>query len=330
MRPTPLCRQLGIEVPVIQAPIGSATTPALAAAVANAGGLGTLAITWLDSGTVAARVAQTRELTAKPIAVNVSLAFSVRDQLEAALDGGVRIVSTFWGRAADLHAVIASAGAIHLHTVGSPQEAARAVDDGVDVVVAQGWEAGGHVWGRSTSLSLIPAVVDAVDPVPVVAAGGIADGRGLAAALMLGAQAVWMGTRFLASHEASTHARYRARLIAAEVTDTSYTTCFDGGWPDAPHRVLGNNTLDAWERAGRPGGPHRPGEGDVVATDSAGGSFQRYDDMMPTADLAGDLDEMALYAGQSAGLVHDVLPAAQIVTEIAAEAQARLRAWAPR
>lgn len=230
------------------------------------------------------------------------------------------MVSTFWGDPAELRRPIEAAGAFHLNTVRSPAEAVQAVEAGVDAVVAQGWEAGGHVWGQVASMPLIPAVVDALDPVPVIAAGGIGDGRGLAAALVLGAQAVWLGTRFLTATEASTHAVYRESLAAADVDSTTHTACFDGGWPDAPHRVLRNTTLDEWESAGRPASPHRPGEGDVVARAQDGRQFRLYDDMMPLADVDGQLDRMALYAGQSVGLVKDILPASQILHTIVTEA----------
>jgi NAD(P)H-dependent flavin oxidoreductase YrpB (nitropropane dioxygenase family) len=324
---TPLCELLGVRVPVVQAPVGSACTPELAAAVSNAGGLGMLAITWMDPSLVRSRLARLRDLTAAPVGVNVSLAFPVRAQVEAALEMGVRVVSTFWGDPAELHDLIAAAGAVHLHTVRSPAEALQAVGGGVDVVVAQGWEAGGHVWGEVASLPLIPAVVDAVEPIPVVAAGGIADGRGLAAALVLGAQGAWMGTRFLAAAEASAHVDYWGRLVEADVTATVHTACFDGGWPGAPHRVLRNPTLDRWESADRPASPDRPGEGDVIARGPDGRKFLRYDDMMPLSDLTGDVDQMALYAGQSVGLVTDVRPAAEILRTIVSEAHRRLSEW---
>ena len=114
-------------------------------------------------------------------------------------------------------------------TVGSVEEAKEAADKGADIIVAQGWEAGGHVRGTTATMPLIPQVVDAVDPLPVVAAGGISDGRGLAAALCLGAQAAWVGTRFLAAKEADAHADYRARVFNAAASDTFYSTLFDGG-----------------------------------------------------------------------------------------------------
>ena len=198
------------------------------------------------------------------------------------------------------------------------------MDAGVDVIVAQGWESGGHVWGNVATMALVPAVVDAVDPIPVIAAGGIADGRGLSAALMLGAQAAWMGTRFLTALEANTHAAYRRRVIDADAEDAVYTTCFDGGWPDAPHRVLRNRALTEWEEAGQPLAPNRPAEGTRVARDPSGRAYRLYDDMTPLADLAGEVEQMANYAGQSVGLVRNTAPAAAIVAAIMRQARSAI------
>ena len=213
-------------------------------------------------------------------------------------------------------------GAVHLHSVGSVDEARRAVDAGVDVLVAQGWEAGGHVRGSVSTLVLVPSVVDAVAPLPVIAAGGIADGRGLAAVLALGGQAAWFGTRFLTATEAHTHEIYRQCVIDATAEDAVYTRCFDGGWPGAPHRALRNATVDRWEAAGSPAASHRPGEGEVVAVDVAGRSHVRYEDLIPLPGMRGNLAEMALYAGESAALVRDTRPAADIIASITAEAAA--------
>jgi nitronate monooxygenase/enoyl-[acyl-carrier protein] reductase II len=324
---TPLCGRLGIDVPVVQAPIGSASTPELVAAVTDAGGLGMLSLTWSPPGEVRERVRRVRGLTDRVFGINLVLDFPIDDKLAVCLDEGVPIVSTFWGDPAMVNDRIHSAGALHLHSVGSVAEARRAVDAGVDVVVAQGWEAGGHVRGQVATLPLVPAVVDAVSPVPVIAAGGIADGRGLAAVLALGAQAGWLGTRFLTAVEARTHDVYRQRVLAAVGEDAVHTMCFDGGWPGAAHRAIRNSTLTAWEAAGGPAGSGRPGDGAVVATDAAGGRYLRYGDMMPLPGMSGDLEEMALYAGQSVGLVGDVAPAAEIVARIVEQAQAVLSSF---
>jgi NAD(P)H-dependent flavin oxidoreductase YrpB (nitropropane dioxygenase family) len=326
---TPLCERLGITVPVIQAPVGSAVTPELVAAVSDAGGLGMLALTWVSAEQAVRQIRQVRARTERPFGVNLVLDFAVGPVLAACLDEGVPIVSTFWGDPAAVGKVIHAAGALHLHSVGSVSEAKDAAEAGVDVVVAQGWEAGGHIRGQVSTMALVPAVVDVAGALPVVAAGGIGDGRGLAAVLALGAQAGWIGTRFLAAAEAATHPVYLGALINAAAEDAVHTRCFDGGWPNASHRSLRNSTLNAWEAAGCPIAPGRPGEGDIIATDSRGKPHFRYDDMIPVTGMAGDLGAMALYAGQSVGLLRQQTPAGQIVAQIASQAEQALAALAP-
>jgi NAD(P)H-dependent flavin oxidoreductase YrpB (nitropropane dioxygenase family) len=313
---TPLCRRLDLTAPVVQAPVGSATTPELAAAVSNAGGLGMLALTWTPPGSVRESIRATRALTDHPFGVNLVLEWAQHERVQACAEESVAAVSTFWGDPRPYVDRIHAGGALHLHTVGSAEEARRAVQAGVDVIVAQGWEAGGRVWGEVATLPLVPAVVDAVRPVPVVAAGGVADGRGLAAVLVLGADAAWVGTRFLLAQEANVHDEWRGRIRAASETSTVYATVFDGGWPDSPHRALRNSTVEAWERAGRPAAPGRPGEGDVVARAPDGACLYRYGAEIPVRGATGDVEALAHYAGQSAGIVEHVRPAATIVDEL--------------
>jgi nitronate monooxygenase len=204
-----------------------------------------------------------------------------------------------------------------MHTVGSAEEARRAADAGADVIVAQGWESGGHVLGTVATLPLVPAVVDAVAPVPVIAAGGIADARGVAAVLALGAQAAWVGTRFLLAQEAPVHPEYRRRLIAAAETDAEwYANLYDVGWPNAPHRALRNSTSDAWETAGWPAAGARPGEGEAVAHLASGEPLVRYSSEMALEGATGDVGALSLWAGQSVALANRVQPAAQIVAEL--------------
>ncbi|HJQ84705.1 MAG TPA: nitronate monooxygenase, partial [Candidatus Binatia bacterium] len=191
---TSLCARLGIDVPIVQAPMGTLAVPALAAAVSNAGALGMLGVTWLELDLVRAFIRETRTLTTRPFGVNLVLAWPQEERLAICLEEGARIVSLTWGDPAPYVRAVHGAGALLVQTVGSAEEARRAVAAGAHVVVAQGWEAGGHVIGQVATMPLVPRVVDAVRPVPVVAAGGIADGRGVAAALMLGAEAAWLGT----------------------------------------------------------------------------------------------------------------------------------------
>jgi nitronate monooxygenase/enoyl-[acyl-carrier protein] reductase II len=160
--------------------------------------------------------------------------------------------------------------------VGSVAEATAAAEAGVDAIIAQGMEAGGHVKSTTALSTIVPAVVEAVRPVPVIASGGIADGRGLVAALGLGAQAVSIGTRFLACEEAHVPREYKERVVRSTAEDTVYTSLFDVGWPDAPHRVLRNKAIAEWEAAGRPPTGKRPGEGTVIGTMPLGGTSWRW------------------------------------------------------
>lgn len=321
---TPLCDTLDIDVPIIQAPIGSATCPALAAAVSNAGGLGTLALTWRSTDEARRMIKETRELTARPFAVNLGLAWPQDARLAVCLEEDVPIVSFFWGPPERSTELAHSGGAFVFHTVGSVAEARRAVDAGVDAVVAQGWESGGHVRGQVAALPLVPAVVDAIAPTPTVAAGGLADGRGLAAVMALGADGVWMGTRFLASREAAVHPVYVERVLQGAETDTVYSGLFDVGWPDAPHRTLRNSTIDRWEAAGRPEPGERPGEREPVARFADGRAVERYSDVIPLPGMTGEVEALALYAGQSVGLISAVRPAREIVADVANEARSVL------
>jgi NAD(P)H-dependent flavin oxidoreductase YrpB (nitropropane dioxygenase family) len=323
---TALCTRLGIEFPIIQAPMAGAVGPMLAAAVSNAGGLGMLALWRASEEAMRQQIKEVRSLTSRPFGVNLNLDFPQQERLAICLEEGVPVISFFWQDPSALVLSAKGGNAIVMHTVGSAADAKRAVDCGVDIVVAQGWEAGGHVRGTVATMPLIPAVVDAVSPTPVVAAGGIADGRGLAAALALGAAGAWIGTRFLASREAAIHARYRERLLAADESDTVYLeNLFDAGWPNAPHRTLRNQTVDVWEAAGRPASGKRPGQGEVIATSRSIGPIVRYQSYTPGADAEGDIDAMSLWAGQSVGLVSRLQPARDIVHEIVDEAQLILR-----
>ncbi|HLY49794.1 MAG TPA: nitronate monooxygenase [Solirubrobacteraceae bacterium] len=323
---TSFTRTFGLQAPVVEAPVAAA--PTLVAAVSNAGGLGLLPITWLDTEAIRAAVRAIKKLTSRPFGINLVLDEPRDERLEAALEEGASVVTFFWGDPAPYIERVHTAGALATLTVGSAEEARRAAAAGVDAVVAQGWEAGGHVWGRVATLPLVPAVKSAVAPLPVVAAGGISDGRGLAAVLALGADAAWLGTRFVVSEEAPFTPEYKERVIAASETEAIYTTLFDVGWPNAPHRVLPNSTVAAWEAAGRPESGARPGEGEIIATAADGEEIPRYGVSEPIADMSGDLEALALYAGQSAGSIDRIRPAGAIVKELVEEAEAILRSLA--
>ena len=313
---TPVCELLGMEHPIVQAPIGPAAVPRLAAAVSDAGALGMVSLTWAPDAAEVIR--QTAALTSRPFGGNLVLEWDQHRRLDQALQAGLRIVSLTWGDPAPYVGQVHEADGLVLHTVASAQEARRSVAAGVDVIVAQGWEAGGHVLGGIATLPLVPTVVDAVAPVPVIAAGGIGDARGVAAVLALGAQAAWLGTRFLLAEEAPVHEEYRRRLIAAAETDAQwYADLFGVGWPDTPQRALRNSTAQAWEAAGRPAQGLRPGEGEEIARYGQDGPMVRYSSALALAGTTGDIEALSLWAGQSVALAKRTQPAADIVAELA-------------
>jgi NAD(P)H-dependent flavin oxidoreductase YrpB (nitropropane dioxygenase family) len=310
---TPVCELLRIERPIVLAPL--ATDPRLPAAVSNAGGLGSLGLSWSDDA--GAVVRETAALTDRPIAGNFVLFADQRRRIDQALSAGLRIVSLIWGDPCDYVDPVHDAGGLVMHTVGSAEEARRAAGCGVDIIVAQGWEAGGHVWGGVATLPLVPAVVDAVTPLPVIAAGGIGDARGVAAVFALGAQAALLGTRFLLADEMPIHEEYRRHLIAAAETDAEwYPNLYEVGWPDAPHRAIHNSTAERWEAAGRPAPGGRPREGEVIAHFASGDPILRYSPAPPMVGTTGEIEALSLWAGQSVALATQRQPAADIVAEL--------------
>jgi nitronate monooxygenase len=298
----------------MQAPIGPAASPALVAAVSAAGGIGCLGASWTEPVQLREQIRSIRRSTDRPFCVNLVLAFDQEERLELVADEGVALVSFSWGVEPALVARAHAAGCLVLEQVSSADEALAAVRAGCDVVIAQGVEAGGHVQGETGLLALVGEVCRAVD-VPVIAAGGIADVRGGRAAMAAGAAGVAMGTRFLATPEADVHPEYHRHLVAAGAEETVLTRLFDGGWPDAAHRVLRNSTYLEWERAGRPAPGERPGEGETVA-EIVGVAIPRYAADEPRRATTGAIEAMCLYAGRGVGRVTGIEPAADVVERI--------------
>src|SRR5215475_9176835 len=226
----------GLDTPIAQAGMAFVgMTPGLAVAVSNAGALGSIGVGLMPAEALAKTIAAVRAGTDRPFNINFITIFTGQAQIDAACEAGVAVVSFHWGHPSrawidQLHA----AGVRVFEQVGSVEDARRAAGDGVDVVVAQGQEAGGHNFGTLPTFALVPLVVDAL----VLASGGVADGRGLAAALMLGADGAWVGTRLVASAESEAHDGYKSRVVAAEATDTARTGIFGPEYPQFnPMRV---------------------------------------------------------------------------------------------
>jgi len=300
------CDLVGCRLPIQQAGMSRIATPGLAAAVAGAGGLGMLAYNRQPAAFVRAQVEEARSHTDQPIGVSFLVVFLDPDALAAAAEV-VPVVELFWGwpdTALVLDHVITG------WQVGSVDEARAAADAGCGYVVAQSVEAGGHVRGTETRAELLAGVRAAVQ-VPIVAAGGIGTAADVRAALEDGADAVRVGTRFVAAVEADTHDGYVDALIAAGPDDTVLTETFSTGWPDAPHRVLASSA-----RAAQAVGP------DPVATmvmpDGRVADLPRRGPTAPTRTTTGQIEAMALYAGLGVGAVTARQPAGAIVAELAA------------
>ncbi len=325
MLKTTLCHQLDIAYPIFSAGMGCGMAgPELAAAVSNAGAFGVLGMGGLPAPYIRQQIQRLRRLTNKPFGVNLLLPLLQEGQVETCLDEKIPVLILFWGDPKPYVREAHRRGTKVWIQVGSVEEARAAGKAEVDAIIAQGVEAGGHVKSTTSLSTIVPAVVETVKPIPVIAAGGIANGRGVVAALSLGAQAVWMGTRFLASEEAQATQEYKERVVKSQAEDTVYTSLFDVGWSNAPHRVLRNQAIVEWEAAGRPASGQRPGEGSVIGSIPLAGTtvdLVKYSVFPPMPGFTGEMEYTALYAGESCSLVNHIKPAAQIVRDVVREAE---------
>jgi len=299
---------LGIQHPVALAGMSGATSPDLVAAVSNAGGLGIIGGLGRNRDDLRDEIRRVRNLTSKPFGVNHVVCRIDDACVELTLAQRVPVISLSWGRAAELTARAHEAGLKVVHQVTSPEEAGGVAAEGADVGIAQGAEGGGHVGTSMSTMALVPQAVDLVKPVPVMAAGGIADGRGLAAAIMLGAQGVLMGTRFLATVEAHERGHSKDSLLNSLGSQTLASKFYDDIlgilWPGSVVRAIKNPILEEWAR--------RPDEWAKEA-----------DALRPALQAAVNHGDFVL-AGESVGLIHEILPAAELVKRIVAEAEALL------
>jgi nitronate monooxygenase len=321
---TTICDLFGVEFPIFSAGMGIGSGAPLAAAVSNAGGCGVVGSNGRTNDGLRAEIRQTRQMTSKPFGVNLMPAVAREGMLEACIEERPPIIVLFWGDPVPWIGEAHRNGIKVLVQVGSVEDAEVAVLAGADAIIAQGWEAGGHVRATTSLWANLPTIVDAVKPVPVLASGGIATGRGLAAALVLGGQGISIGTRFVATDEAFASQEYKNRIVSARAEDTVYLDLFDGGFaPNAPHRVIRNRVVTEWELAGRPPIGMRPGEGAIVGTITRRGrtlQVSRYYSSMVTPQYTGDLEYAPLWCGESCSLVNEIKPAADVVRDIVNEA----------
>ncbi|MGE5566015.1 MAG: NAD(P)H-dependent flavin oxidoreductase [Parcubacteria group bacterium] len=305
---TPLCDLLGIEHPILLAGMGGVSYAELAAAVSNAGGYGVLGMAGTSSKFIEEQMKKVRSLTDKPFGVDLLAATpdALTKSVDVIIGEGASSFVAGLGVPMPIIEKLKKAGLKVMVVCGAVKHAVKAEQAGCDAVICQGGEGGGHT-GLVGTMPLIAQAVDAVK-IPVVGAGGIFDGRGLAASLALGAQGVWMGTRFIASEEAHAGDLYRQAIVEAKDEDTVRTRCYSG----KPMRVKKNPYVEDWES--RPGDiqPFPQQAMISVQNQAMGGIGGQVEGLDP--------DKSCFAMGQSAGGVHDVLPAGEIVRRIVAEA----------
>jgi enoyl-[acyl-carrier protein] reductase II len=309
---TPICDLLGIEVPILLAGMGGVSYAEVCAAVSNAGGFGSLGMAGMAPEQIRDQMKQVKDLTDKPFGVDLLTAQP--DSLVKAVDTiiaeGARAFIAGLGVPVAIVDQLKQAGVIVMSMCGTVAHARKAEDAGCDVVIAQGTEAGGHT-GKVASMALWPQVVDAVK-IPVIAAGGLFDGRGLVAALALGCQGVWMGTRFIASHEAHAGQPYKDALVA--MTDES--TVISRGFTGKTLRAIANDTTRHFEAH-----PDKVKPFMMQVMESA-----QHNRLGPIAGIVDDVNPatQCLAAGQGGGAIRDILSCAEIIRQTMAEATATI------
>ena len=306
---TEITELLGIEYPIIQGGMAWVAEHHLAAAVSNAGGLGLIGAASAPAEWVREQVREAKKLTDKPFGVNIMLMSPYADEVaQVIVEEGVQVVTTGAGSPEKYMKMWKEAGVKVIPVVSSVALAKRMERYGADAVVAEGCESGGHV-GETTTMALVPQVVDAVN-IPVIAAGGIADGRGVAAAFMLGAKAVQIGTRFVVTEEAVVHENYKERIMKAKDIDTRVT----GKSVGHPVRALRNEMTKKYLELENGGA-----SGDELQLLTLGG--------LRKAVVEGDVKNGSVMAGQIAGLIKDKMTCKELVEKLVKEAEERFQAF---
>jgi NAD(P)H-dependent flavin oxidoreductase YrpB (nitropropane dioxygenase family) len=329
--PTRFTQRYNIRHPFTQAGMAFAGwSPQLACAVTRAGGIGAIGAGLLPEPVVRQLIGAIQAAKVGLFNFNFLTNFDHDAQARACAEMGVPIVSFHWGHPSPaLIKTLRDAGCSIWEQVGTLEQARRALGDGVEVIIPQGHEAGGHNFqGLSDApqgtFVLVPTMRDALgDDVMILASGGIADGRGIAAALQLGADGVWVGTRLVASEEAAVHPEHKRRIVAATGTDTVYSHIFGPDNPSFnPMRLLKNGVVKEWNNRLSEVTKDNT-QSAVIGSTIMGGqemTLRKFSVLLPTPDTQGDWEEMPFLAGQGVGLVHDILPAEKIVERMMAQA----------
>jgi len=309
---TPICDLLGIEYPVFLAGMGGVSLSKLVAAVSNAGGLGIMGAATLGPAELREEIRKTRDLTDKPFAVDLlaPIPDRIRPQMEVLFEEDVRIFVAGLAVPAEFIEEMHRRDMIVGVMCGKTRHAVKSEEAGADFIAAQGTEAGGHT-GEVGGMAFVPQAADAVK-IPVLAAGGLADGRGLVAALALGAQGAIFGTRFIASPEAQAAPGYRDSIVRAHDDDTMRTRCYTG----KPARTIVTDYAKGWEQ-----------KADEIQPFPMQAGVSMSNRVMDYMGVTNHFDPANTFqpAGQGAGLVHEIKPAGDIVRDIIAEAERVIR-----
>ncbi len=324
---TSITRDFGLATPIVNAGMAMIARPALAAAVCEAGGLGTIGSDINPPHVLRELIRKTRALTKRPFGVDLIGDFVTDEHITVLLEEQVVLVIFFWTLPTlEYVGRLKQAGIRVWMQVGGVAEAEQAVALGAEALIVQGAEAGGHNRAEASTMTLFPRIRRRFPGLPLLAAGGIVDGTTMAAALVLGADAVWCGSRFLASQEAEAHDAYKDRVLAADVGDTAILSIYGPEWPHQAMRAIVND--GALVALGREAEATKDAVGKIIGSTVLNGQtipVPCYSAILPTPDFDGDIEQACLTAGQSAGNIDEVLPAAEIVRRMTSEATSVLR-----
>jgi len=321
---TRFTRRFGCKHPFACAGMAFAGMPDLALAVCRGGGVGAIGVGLMHAEQLRAMIHEMRKQTTAPFNVNLITFFDNDAQIRVCAEERVPVVSFHWGHPSTEHIkLLRDAGVSIWEQIGTVDAAKTALGDGIEVVVAQGWEAGGHNYGGLPTLALVPTIVDAVAPALVLAAGGIADGRGAAAALTLGADGVWVGSRMVATRESAVHPEHKRCIVAASGEQTVHSSIFGREWPHFnPMRVILNRVVDEWNNRLSEVPTRRDDLPEIGRTRFLGQDMvlRKFNVILATEDTVADWEEMPWLAGQGIGLIHDIPSATDAVERMMAEA----------
>jgi NAD(P)H-dependent flavin oxidoreductase YrpB (nitropropane dioxygenase family) len=328
---TSITRTFGLTTPIANAGMAMIARPALAAAVCEAGGLGTIGSDINPPDILRDLVRQTEALTKKPFGVDLIGDFVSNEHISVLIEEQVALAIFFWTLPTVEHVQrLKQVGVRVWMQIGRVAEAEQAVALEAEALIVQGAEAGGHNRAEASTMTLFPRIRRRFPRLPLLAGGGIVDGRTMAAALVLGADAVWCGSRFLASQEAEAHDAYKARVLSADVGDTAILSIYGPEWPGQAMRAIVNDGARA--ALGRESEAIGEAAGQIIGSTVLNGHTipaPRYSAILPTRDFEGDIEQTCLTAGQSAGNIDEILPAGEIVRRMTNEAKAALNRLVP-